>query len=838
MINNILFLISFLLMFLFSSSKKIFATEYFLDNFDQKNSIDWNYIQKEEDISYFDGVLNLDAGETSGFYPLIINNKNIFPDSDKDWSLKINFKYRSTGCFGDGIGIGFTNSNGNLFYQFGVWNDSQNYLFFYYNDFNKQQGCSNFELTNDLDGRSYVHNLPFENGKWYVFQIDKEGSLYKVYIDKDINNRPIYVTNDNQCLPKNLWFGNKLYGGNGSWSMLSVDYLYVGDNIFPNPTPTLIPTLVPTEMPTPTLTPIPTFIPTSIPTQTPTPKNKIIFLPGLGASWNSEAIVYNKKVSSNDWKMTPFVKNYDALIKALEDNGLKRNEDFYVWNYDWRKSVKDISNDLNAFIDENIESGKKVDLIGHSLGGVVARIWAEDNVNNDKLGKVITLSSPHLGSLETYEIWNGGEISDLSKISSIAFKILIKLQGLKYKTDAEAIRNYSPIVKDLLPTFDYVKKNGNVVSNNNLTVKNDFLINQNLKNIDLNLETINGNEYKTKEWIGLKKNNIFDKILGIWPDGRIDNYLYSYDGDGTVLTKSSNFKLENYFEIDSNHGDIIDKSIEKVLSDLNLNEDIIINNNDSTLDNYLVFFIGSPAILSVSCDGKEPILENDGFVMIKNESYKSCEIKMIATDSGLVHLVLGNTNNNNWSYFENEVVKDEEDKIIIDPNNGELINNLKNIEFIKQIILDDLNKLLIKYPKDNNLKQAISFTKMNQSALVLNKVFDFRRNKNENLSTEKIIENLVLWNSFSNKCSKNIVINDHKLNVKYKNFLEKLTIFAKNKNYFNENTALNFESMNKYLNNSKEMIDSKNYNFACSANLAAKYYGLEIVRRFNINYLF
>ena len=72
------------------------------------------------------------------------------------------------------------------------------------------------------------------------------------------------------------------------------------------------------------------------------PKTKIIILPGLGASWNSDAIVYNKSVGVDQWKMTPFVANYNGLVNGLKQNGLKENNDFYVWNYDWRKPLNEI----------------------------------------------------------------------------------------------------------------------------------------------------------------------------------------------------------------------------------------------------------------------------------------------------------------------------------------------------------------------------------------------------------------------------------------------------------------------------------------------------------------
>jgi len=156
------------------------------------------------------------------------------------------------------------------------------------------------------------------------------------------------------------------------------------------------------------MTPTPTLIPT--PTEIPK-KTKIFILPRLGASWNSEAIVYGQQVNNSDWKMTPFVNNYDGLVELLENNGLVKGEDFYVWNYDWRKSISNIENDFDDFVDsKSLSENDEIYLIGHSLGGVVARLWAQDNKDDNRIKQVINLGSPNMGSLDSYSVWNGGEI--------------------------------------------------------------------------------------------------------------------------------------------------------------------------------------------------------------------------------------------------------------------------------------------------------------------------------------------------------------------------------------------------------------------------------------------
>jgi len=160
---------------------------------------------------------------------------------------------------------------------------------------------------------------------------------------------------------------------------------------------------------------------------TPVISTKTILLPGLGASWNPQAILFNSTSPENQWSMTPFVKNYDMLIKGLEKNGLEKGKDYYVWNYDWRKPLSQIVDDFNSYmLSLNLDKGEKINLVGHSLGGLVSRIWSQDNAST--VDKVITLGSPHYGSVKAYEAWNGVKISDNLDVASVALNVLLQLQ--------------------------------------------------------------------------------------------------------------------------------------------------------------------------------------------------------------------------------------------------------------------------------------------------------------------------------------------------------------------------------------------------------------------------
>lgn len=811
---------------------KVYATDLLFDNFNTEDLGTWTYASQGGNVSIHDGIMSLESG--GELFPYVYSNNLIFP-SDKDYRLDIAFRYPKVGYMGDGFGIGFLGGRLN-FYEFGIWNDLTEGAVFNYTNFNKsyQGSCLDFTYADTLRGRVSI-GVTLGVNVWHTFTLEKVSGVYRVYIDRLINGDPLFTTVGIQCNPQSIWFGNRVGGGGSDWSFLDIDYVKLSsldDGLTPTatpteiveptstptptltstPTPTLTPT--PTPTPTPTLTPSPTLTPT--PTATPTPRRKIIIIPGLGASWNPEAIVLNIPVADNQWSMTPFVHNYDLMAKLLEKNGLVKNIDYFIWNFDWRIPLDQIVEKLDNFIEENVESGERVDLVGHSLGGVVARVWAQKNDGDSRLGEIISLGSPHHGALGAYEAWNGAVISDQPSFSTIALNILVQLQKRNGQTNLDTIRSYAPILKDLIPTDNFLKMNGGVIPNSALATRNDYLLakNESISPIFNKLTAMVGVGFETREWINLGKRKLSDEVLGMWPEGRPVNYVIG-DGDETVLKTSAGFVSDDSIEVMSNHGDLPNRLVNNVMMQLGLGvteADIPV----ATWKNKLIFYIGSPVQMEVRCGGEWINSDEMGFVVIEGD-YPSCEINLTGLSDGTYHLVVGNSGKqNSWRYFEGKTRLNQVDTLSINMNSNLMEKNTANLDYLYNLVSSDISELQSKGGGLAVLKLAKNAIRRRDARTILEMITLYRGWIKELPVTNRIYDNLESIMMIENKYgTRNRANNIYRITWQEKTFYDKMAL--KNQQKSNKLTvfgAINYQLFETKLVEAQELISKGNYSGA------------------------
>jgi pimeloyl-ACP methyl ester carboxylesterase len=502
---------------------------------------------------------------------------------------------------------------------------------------------------------------------------------------------------------------NLYYSGLGSDNIWRIN-LAISNSQPITPTPLNTPTLTPTAIPTPTITP------------TPTPKTPIVIIPGLFASWNKDAMLHNAVVSSNDWKILSFVKEYDGLIQTLQTIGYRENEDYYIFPYDWRKGLVESATNLNNFLQEKIwanSAQKKINIVGHSLGGLVGRIW-EQKFNPSQLDKLITVGSPHKGTAQVYKALEAGEIDHDNSFLWLAEKMVLMTNKSGLETDKQTITRLFPVLKDLLPTFPYIKdQKGNFIANQNLTLKNDTLnfFNTAISAIYNNLTTIAGEKGNTISGYQVEPASSLDRLLDNYLDGRPINIL-NKQGDYVVTSESAK-EGNNIKILTADHGEIIyqKSSIKELLNNLNIQyqDSQIVERSGTKLTPALIFLIKSPTTIEVTGPDNKIYQEQDGIIFIENASSGNYSLKVKGQEIGNYTVIIGETSDTNdqWNEIEGTISKNppssQQDSYEITFNQSNPQNyfvDQNNIPSLFDALITNL-KIINKDKKNKNLQSGI-----------------------------------------------------------------------------------------------------------------------------------
>ncbi|HLL60315.1 MAG TPA: hypothetical protein VK338_01235, partial [Candidatus Nitrosocosmicus sp.] len=393
----------------------------------------------------------------------------------------------------------------------------------------------------------------------------------------------------------------------------------------------------------------------------PQPKIKYVIIPGLFGSWNKEAILHNQNIGS--WKLNSAVSEYNGLINTLKNIGLKENEDFYLYAYDWRASLDESANKLKYFIDNiTTEDNTKVDIIGHSLGGLVGRIYTQ-KYENAKVDKLITVGSPHKGTAKVYKPVSAGEIDKDNTLLWLSEKFILQLNRKGFQSDRDTLSSLMPVLRDLLPTDNFLSLNNSLIDVNNMKIKNTTLLNYNssVSSIFPILTTMYGDAGNTLSGYDVSLPNALDNLLQNYQDGRPVNNLY-LNGDYVVLSNSA--KLDNdWIMFQLNHGEIIYKksAIKEILNKLNITytEDQIIEGRSTVISPALIFTIQSPAEIEVFHNGIT-YPEKDGLIFIENAPEGTYELRAKGIEKGKYTIITGKIfqDKDEWNEIHGEITND------------------------------------------------------------------------------------------------------------------------------------------------------------------------------------
>lgn len=316
-------------------------------------------------------------------------------------------------------------------------------------------------------------------------------------------------------------------------------------------------------------------------------RDPIILVPPLISSYNKKLM--KKDEPGGDFKFVIKGNTFKALIKKLEMIGYEMDEDLFVAHYDWRQP-----NEVSAqqYLQPVIQQAKqetgatKVDLVAHSMGGLVARAYIQgDNYAGD-VDQLITLGTPHTGASGAYQAWEGGQYPETWQFP-IRFHVgrieeaLKKTRNMRDATRPETIHSFFPSFQDLLPINDFVTRDGINVAVADLAEQNPLL--QGLRitfnlivDRGINLATIGAKNQPTLDEIPLTDSRTPKDAERVrWRDGHASPdppTANSTDGDKTVLLSSAHVGGNNTTLTDATHLKLPEKAQDEVLALLGLEE--------------------------------------------------------------------------------------------------------------------------------------------------------------------------------------------------------------------------------------------------------------------------
>jgi hypothetical protein len=212
---------------------------------------------------------------------------------------------------------------------------------------------------------------------------------------------------------------------------------------------------------------------------------------------------------------------------------------------------------------------EKVDLVGHSMGGLLARAYVQDSSYNSDVARLVTLGSPHYGVAKVYPFWQAAHVYDSDRLEKIGYEIAATLLMVKAWNPVPvlALREIIPSGQDLLPMWDYLYDDHTDLSKSESQMRhrNAFLAGLN-NNVDIlfqrlgdgNVASFAGQGISTGErfyvhpfeWWGKDPWNWFFEYFN-WEDGEPDwsrqPEFRINAGDKTILASSARLPSPAYY---------------------------------------------------------------------------------------------------------------------------------------------------------------------------------------------------------------------------------------------------------------------------------------------------
>ena len=199
----------------------------------------------------------------------------------------------------------------------------------------------------------------------------------------------------------------------------------------------------------------------------------VIVVPGILGSWEK----------NGTWVLDPMLHTYDNLINTFIANGYVDGKTIFSLPYDWEQSNIVTAGLLKQKIDQvkTICNCSKVDLVTHSMGGLVASQYITSSAYQNDVDQFFMLGTPLAGSAKAYKAWEAGDMSFADTKTNIFLNWVFGREAFKngYSSVFEYIRG-KPIlsIQELLPVWqNYLQTSSGILTYPTGYPRNTFLEN-------------------------------------------------------------------------------------------------------------------------------------------------------------------------------------------------------------------------------------------------------------------------------------------------------------------------------------------------------------------------
>ena len=403
------------------------------------------------------------------------------------------------------------------------------------------------------------------------------------------------------------------------------------------------------------------------------------------------------------------------------------NRDIYVFSYDWRKSNDESAEELKKFIDGlNVD---KVDIVAHSMGGLVVSRYFKLYENDNKIDKIITCGTPYEGAPHLYEVIELGNITEnvlidsaLKNLFGFSKEIKTSFQGIaelipsqeycktlpmQKATNNGETENVNPMNEDeyrelvdyifgkniAFHTFSFIKSIKDSSTYNCLSnyEKSYFVIGN-------NIDTVESVTYRQYNVPGLEEplNQLCGSTVSNLGDGTVP--YHSATMRGHLLSDEYNKRVR---VIEAKHKDVVKKNHDDPENDpipwiITILNDGIPDTYDSSMKyipvkKYNVYIEGKMNFIVCSVSGEESfesssgrpdiIFEDNDIKIICKDEDTNFDITLSSTDTGTVDFIVclssADEELTDKRTFENVLVTDNT-KIKMKPDNQNILLCIDN----------------------------------------------------------------------------------------------------------------------------------------------------------------